>query len=136
MLHDGRAPGSWAASARVDWQRWIFVDDIVFQAAPDAVPRALARYENLCTSVGIELVRPKCKAYWPACAQAVRDGGPQLQPWLAAHQPVVAAVTDAVQIAENASRCRGVRVCLRRVHAISPAPPLVSRTRLVRARAV
>jgi hypothetical protein len=63
------------------------------------VPTIIADYERICRRDGIELVSTKCKAYWLAYAQAIRAGITYLQQWLAAHQPVVAAVADAVQIA-------------------------------------
>ena len=88
-----------ARNQGVAMRLWMFVDDFIFQAAPDAVPLLVTEYEQICGLDGVTLVREKCKAYWPAYAQAARVGGACLQQWIYAQQAVAAAMAGAVQIA-------------------------------------
>ena len=47
----------WAAAARSELRRWLFVDAFLIQAALAAAPRVLATYANLCAAAGTELAR-------------------------------------------------------------------------------
>ena len=52
----------WAAAARITLRQWMCVDDFIVQASPAAVPLVVAKYEQICAAVGVELVRRNCKA--------------------------------------------------------------------------
>ena len=70
----GKQRKQWATANHLAVRQWMFVDDFIFQAAPTAAPMLVAKYEQMCAEVGIELVRRKCKAYLPVYATAVHAG--------------------------------------------------------------
>ena len=89
---------AYARSQAIVMRQWMFVDDFIFQAAPEAAPQLVAEHERVCDLDGIVLVRDKRKAYWPPYAQAVRSGGGHLQQWYDIQHAVLAAMASAVQV--------------------------------------
>ena len=90
---------AFARSQAIVMRQWMFVDDFIFQAAPEAVPQLVAEYERICGLDEIILARGKCKAYWPAYAQASRLGDAHMQQWAGMQRSILAAMAGAVQIA-------------------------------------